>query len=400
MTDLKALGQLQRGLLELPEESPGEESLPEDGIECTDDSGALSGDELAALDAALDEFEHSDAPDAETQLDAALAALGFIADGEDDPDEDTGGDADDLCDLWRDSSRDAAVNLARDMGFDVVGCGSTRVGVVCPEGIAKVARDFRGLALNLQEAAVWLTMPERFREVLVPCVALSPELVVIQERVEALRPNELELAHGSDHAFDVMQESLDKWFVGVEDCRAAMGFTSASERLPRFSNFGVRAGGRRVLAIDYGEKYRPWRPAWTWMLWRLQGGGPLTLDSALRDSFFDDIGRMGIRAAVEWAQANPGRSLLALARRAGIQLEAGDPCPVCRKPLDGDHRCLMNANWHGHMCKRALILGERPSKVSIPPARMNASEALAEQIAVKAGIPQAAMNRLAGLLGG
>jgi hypothetical protein len=148
-----------------------------------------------------------------------------------------------------------AAKLVEAEGFEVVGWGTSRVAVGLGERVAKVAHDFRGLAWNLQEASAWRTFPESLRQHLTPCHDLSPELVLVQERVEVLGPSWRTMVL-LDSFLEERQEAVRRYGEEMYACRAALGLESDSDpdKL-RVDNFGLLDG--RVVAIDYGDQFPP-----------------------------------------------------------------------------------------------------------------------------------------------
>src|SRR5687767_12211597 len=90
-----------------------------------------------------------------------------------------------------------------------LGAGPPAWPIECGRAVAKVAHHLAGLAWNLQEAAAWLSFPHDFRKHLAPCVALTPELVLIQERVTVVGPPLL----------DPIPD--DAWLAGRDEARRA-----------------------------------------------------------------------------------------------------------------------------------------------------------------------------------
>lgn len=207
------------------------------------------------------------------------------------------------------------VEIAEARGFEVLGFGSSRV-VVGLEGgelVAKIAHDLRGLVHNLQEATAWLGFPERIRIHLAPCRALSPELVLLQERAEPAGPN---LIEGSESAPLVTPADRDR----IHRLRAALG--QGPPRGYRMDNFGWIKGDQ-LVALDYGEDFLPIEPVWSWVLRRLDDG-PVTLDEDERFELYREIERT--EGGIGLTEGLPDRPTVAsLAARAGVIGDCPDP---------------------------------------------------------------------------
>jgi SEC-C motif len=285
----------------------------------------------------------------------------------------------------------AAVGLAREHGLAVVGAGSTRVAVEAGSGaVAKYAHALNGLALNLSEAAFWLAFPERIRRHLAPCLVLSPELVLVQERVEHLAPTLLDedLEAHLEKRRELRKagnRAVRKRLAGINRQRAGVGFT-----MPiiggkvRLDNYGLR--GDRVVEVDYAEHWQPVEAAWAWLLRRLDGGETVRLDDDERAAFYGELEEHG---AVSYARQSP----LTFAARAGLRYAAEDPCPCGSGETYGEcapERCwtardvvaemapAAHINWEPQL-PRIAFGGPRPPRTT--------DEAIAEGLAAAAGIP-------------
>ena len=264
-----------------------------------------------------------------------------------------------------------ADRLAAKHGFEALGCGSTRLAVaadcVWPGAVAKVAFEPRGLVYNLNEAALWITLPDEIKTHLAPALGISPQLVCLMERLEPVVPSLVDLARGPADAFacpyDDGEESITPEHIeAVATVQERIG--QGRPVLIRANNHGVRPGtdGHFVLC-DYGERWPAPEPTWAWLVGELQarrGLQPLD-DDAQREHWawvLDEIDSDRLHSALD-----PRPSFLSLMRRAGFRLGAtstqsclcgsGRPLATC---VDDD--CVLNVDAALFMTRSAHLNDE------------------------------------------
>jgi hypothetical protein len=290
----------------------------------------------------------------------------------------------------------AAGRLARVRGFNVAGIGSSRVAVkLAKSAVAKVGWTYEAFGLNIAEAAAWLLLPGRIRRHLAPCVLISEQLVLVQERVDVCEPSHYrylengispEELSSTEEVLAEQRRAFKRFAVRINRQRAATGFTApADEQHLQVVNYGVHHDPWRVVVVDYGELWPPFEGAWGWLLRRLEDG-PVWLDEGERDHLYGELEEHTYVAYPE--RPTP----LSLAERAGLRYAAEDPCPcgsgslfskcpaeVCRLRRDEAAWLLMNAAIQtAAQSPHAARNGARPART--------VEEAIGEGVVAAAGI--------------
>lgn len=221
-----------------------------------------------------------------------------------------------------------AIALAEEQGFEVIGRGSSRLGIRGDgETVVKVAHSIEGLAMNLHEMAVWQTSPRRARKRLTPCLDLSPELILTQQRVDVIGPPLKTVAPTEKW---ILERDLAAiiWGHKLYACREALGLWSDPDpdKL-RLDNFGMDGRGR-IVAIDYGDQFAPLYDEWA----RLLG-----VDNA------------------------EGLTWRTLAERAGLNKENCPTCPCyCGASFGADSFiCFLDSKVADLFTERGLVAPER-----------------------------------------
>jgi hypothetical protein len=231
-----------------------------------------------------------------------------------------------------------AVAMAREHGFKPIGGGSSRIAVELPRRkVAKVAYTIPGLLHNLQEAIFWLIFPPPLNRWLTPCVRLLPSLVLVQERVEVVGTPLIDYFEATPRRRSELDRLEDRRLSHFEEqilaFRQALYPGPPPEQVKiRPDNYGVRSGGL-VVAIDYGEKWRPIGGAWAAVLRRLDAGS-LELDSEARDWLAGELS--GPPTGHRIGGETTGPDLLGFAERAGAGPADDDPCPCGEGGTFGD----------------------------------------------------------------
>jgi hypothetical protein len=222
----------------------------------------------------------------------------------------------------------AATELASDHGFAPLGGGSSRFAVEAGElrgvrAVAKLAYTAPGLVHNLQEAIFWLVFPAQVRRYLAPSLALAPSFVLLQERVEVLGPPLLDALELDDLGEQELDRVLKRYEREILEGRRVLGSPAPGEQQKiRLDNYGIRRRGE-VVAIDYGEKWKPIAPAWSVVLERL-AHGPLSLTGTERARILN-ASLKSLRAGARADRTRP--TLMTFLRQAGVSPAGGERCP-------------------------------------------------------------------------